>query len=728
MFPQFSRREARLIVPSLVFLVVGVGCHCVKPIIQGGENTIVLQATGGQVTIETVLAGAGGVEVVIPAQTGIALMDGTTPEGVLVLSVDDGVSTQGMTFPEGLRPVALVGIGIKADGAGINAVFGSEPEENVAKEDAAGVVMRLPAEFLEQSLGTFLLYVLVDSSGAPIQPSEFQADLGKFVLTPKEESEQALSGWKYVAQGRGDADTPFPIPGTGIYGVFSSTATPPVPRQGYELQFQTPGRVSRLKLIEAETAEVLGIWYFSGRTTGFQSLESVGPKTSGPEDKRFWCWLEPRPEGDLVHIRSGFANRPSIRAIYKNGGVEASAEGLPAGPFPVTDGTLGVAIAEPYNDCSLPFAGEIRLRVTSSFGDYTHFRTHTLEPLRAVEGAVPGSVILGYFRASGPLGYFGEIRVDRRHCIDDSLDVLLQPYTMNLKNGRFAQVQYDDFDLQRAINETPAGATLVVPPGRYEGGATIGGKPIVIRSVNPADPVSVNETILTAPIRFWGVGRDTILDGFTITGAVGDSAISIGVNNSPTIRNCVITGNQATEGAGMIIRYYGQEKPAPLIQNCLFEDNHAVFDPEHPTKWARGGAIYVMGGNAEIVDCVFRGNSAEYSGGAVSCEGWDWMSGTTTLRGNLFVDNKAGTGDGMYFGAGGGLYIRFMAPVVHGNTFLNNRCLYSPEEDPSSMYIALGGGIHNDRNDGDPLSDLADNVFSGNYPADIFIGPWVLSR
>lgn len=94
--------------------------------------------------------------------------------------------------------------------------------------------------------------------------------------------------------------------------------------------------------------------------------------------------------------------------------------------------------------------------------------------------------------------------------------------------------------------------------------------------------------------------------------------------------------------------------------------------------------------------------------------------GKPVIKDSIFEDNKAGWR--WKSGQGGAIYIGGMAAVVQGNTFTNNSIWYSAEDDPDGL-LKYGGAICVARLDHEPMPDIVSNVFSGNYPNDVWIGP-----
>ncbi|MBN2209531.1 MAG: right-handed parallel beta-helix repeat-containing protein [Candidatus Coatesbacteria bacterium] len=128
------------------------------------------------------------------------------------------------------------------------------------------------------------------------------------------------------------------------------------------------------------------------------------------------------------------------------------------------------------------------------------------------------------------------------------------------------------------------------------------------------------------------------VQGFTITGgntagATEPDSHGAGIfcaNSSPTIRENVITNNQASGDRG------------------------------------RGGAIYCLKGSPVILSNTITENTADTvlgCGGGICCDNSSPTISTNTISGNLAGDA---------FGAGGGIYCRDGSPSIHGNALSVN--------------------------------------------------------
>lgn len=163
--------------------------------------------------------------------------------------------------------------------------------------------------------------------------------------------------------------------------------------------------------------------------------------------------------------------------------------------------------------------------------------------------------------------------------------------------------------------------------------------------------------------------EDAIIDGFTITGGQADSApyntggggITFGAGDTPTIRNCVFTGNTALDGGGAIMAY----ETSVAVEDCAFDRNiskdggaisvasvgttfsltvdRCTFTGNRtvaPDSNQRGGAISVNG-DLTVTDSDFIGNHSPKEGAAIST-----AQGTTVIIDNCLFDQNMDDGSG----------------------------------------------------------------------------------
>jgi len=206
-----------------------------------------------------------------------------------------------------------------------------------------------------------------------------------------------------------------------------------------------------------------------------------------------------------------------------------------------------------------------------------------------------------------------------------------------------------DFNnIQAAISDpcTNDGDVIVVNPGTYTGADNrdldFSGKAITLMSANPNDPDIVATTIIDCQELGCGFlflsGEDTnsIVDGFTITNGKGDFGGGMRIeNSSPTVKNCVFSGNIGNYVGGGI--YCNQS--SPTVKNCVFTENSV-------TLYDGGGIANFFGSCPNVSNCTFINNSARWGGGMCNRKSLTNPNVTNCT----FINNSAKNGGGMYHG------------------------------------------------------------------------------
>ena len=154
-----------------------------------------------------------------------------------------------------------------------------------------------------------------------------------------------------------------------------------------------------------------------------------------------------------------------------------------------------------------------------------------------------------------------------------------------------------------------------------------------------------------------------VLDGFIVSGGNanggGNNERGAGLfcfnNASPTIRNCVFTGNQCLFGGGA---GYISNSSAPSFTDCTFEQN---------SGGSFGGVFDMASAGAVRIDrCLFRQNTAARAG-AVEI----FMTTGVVISNSVFVGNIAtggGGGGAMWLGSGGNTRVRNCTVVANSST------------------------------------------------------------
>jgi len=184
-----------------------------------------------------------------------------------------------------------------------------------------------------------------------------------------------------------------------------------------------------------------------------------------------------------------------------------------------------------------------------------------------------------------------------------------------VERGNALYVPGDYATIQEALDDCVDGEEIIVRDGVYTGAGNKNlsflGKALTLRSENgPQHCILDCEGAGRGFVFNDGEEAASIVDGFTIVNGSMDDRRPEGTgggilcenHSSPSIFNCVITGNSADWGGGIYCKDYS----SPTIANCSVMGNSA--------DWA-GGIYCDYKSDATIKDCTIKDNSARFVGG-----------------------------------------------------------------------------------------------------------------
>ncbi len=220
--------------------------------------------------------------------------------------------------------------------------------------------------------------------------------------------------------------------------------------------------------------------------------------------------------------------------------------------------------------------------------------------------------------------------------------------------------------IQEAIDNSWDGGTVWVADGRYTGSGNrdidFKGRSITVRGENGPENciIDCNGTEAESHRGFYfhsGEDADSVLAGFTITNGYVSGSWYVGIggailceyNSSPTITNCIVSGNSAGWDGGGI----NNLSSSPTITNCTFTGNSAVGND--------GGGINNESSSPTITNCTFSGNSAYDWGGAIR----NILYCRPTITNCTFRGNSADDGGAMF-------YFYESKPTITNCTFAGN--------------------------------------------------------
>lgn len=231
--------------------------------------------------------------------------------------------------------------------------------------------------------------------------------------------------------------------------------------------------------------------------------------------------------------------------------------------------------------------------------------------------------------------------------------------------------------IQAAIDASMDGDLVLVAPGTYVENIDFLGKTITVQSEDRADATVIDGNQAGSVVTFhFGASEDTVIDGFTIKNGDGyfyksdpawQSHVGGGIicyDSSPTISNCIITGNNADDGGGGIYGY----RSIPIITDCTISANSAGY----------GGGIYFEHAPLfsslypTLTNCTILDNSSSFWSGGIGCD-----YSFPTIDNCTISQNVSG-------GSGGGIEIFCydQSPVITNCTISHN------------VAVNTGGGIH----------------------------------
>jgi plastocyanin len=209
-------------------------------------------------------------------------------------------------------------------------------------------------------------------------------------------------------------------------------------------------------------------------------------------------------------------------------------------------------------------------------------------------------------------------------------------------------------DIQSAVDAASAGDEVIVLPGTYTSSDTqvvdLLGKVITLRSSEGPEVTIIDGQSLRRGVRCDnGESSATTIEGFTITnGQSGDGAGIYVRNGSPSISECIFTGNQASDdGGGIFIR-----EGSPSVTYCMVIGNGST---------SNGGGIFIRTGNPQLANCTIRNNETSGEGGGIFCRD----GGNASIQDCFIESNDAGQ-------VGGGLASDESLPVIGGTSFCQN--------------------------------------------------------
>lgn len=260
----------------------------------------------------------------------------------------------------------------------------------------------------------------------------------------------------------------------------------------------------------------------------------------------------------------------------------------------------------------------------------------------------------------------------------------------------------DEFpSIQSAIAASKDGDTVLVAPGVYAEVIDFGGRAITVRSVDGPELTTIEKPFgagngvpggqPSSPVVIFehGEGRDSVLEGFTITKGTGRFS---------SLWACDCDGYQL--GGGLLI-----VGASPVVRDCIVRGNTCF------TYFSRGGGVYAEGGSPRFEHCRFLENGA---GGGYGRGGGAWIAGDAEFFDCHFQLNASNS---YHFGHGGGVWVEGGAPLLDAVRIVRNQASHgigalrvTPTTRMRRTYVGAGNAP---TTEGTPV-DLGGNVVDGD--------------
>jgi hypothetical protein len=182
-----------------------------------------------------------------------------------------------------------------------------------------------------------------------------------------------------------------------------------------------------------------------------------------------------------------------------------------------------------------------------------------------------------------------------------------------------------------------------------------------------------------------GGGRDVLLHASQWDGA-GQQRIAFGADNARVDGFHFVNGSVRGKGAALLC-----DGTSPTIVNCVFTGNRTLRPvPWHPallheTAHDGGGIMCLNGAAPRIEHCLFYANTTDCGRGAALASD---RGARPHVAGNVFANNRAGLDDPMRSSDGGAVsYFDHSAGVFEDNIVVANEAL--TRNDAGGVFVAL---------------------------------------
>jgi len=199
-----------------------------------------------------------------------------------------------------------------------------------------------------------------------------------------------------------------------------------------------------------------------------------------------------------------------------------------------------------------------------------------------------------------------------------ALCIVLLFISTNAFGADIYYVPADQPTIQAGIDAAGPGDYVIVSDDTYTGygnkNLDFGGKAITVQSkYGPGSCIIDSEGDGQGFYFHSSEGVDSVVSGFTITGGNLHGGGIYCENSSPTITNCIITGNNISSGIGGGGVYC--DNSSPVFTKCTISQNSAVVSGGY------GGGVYCLNNaSPSFTNCNITDNAALLLGGGFYCD------------------------------------------------------------------------------------------------------------
>ena len=197
-------------------------------------------------------------------------------------------------------------------------------------------------------------------------------------------------------------------------------------------------------------------------------------------------------------------------------------------------------------------------------------------------------------------------------------------------------------NIQTAIDASASGDEILVAPGVYRIAARLqipSSKTLILRSTQSRAAVVDAQRLCEGMIV---QGSNSVVEGFTFRNGMSSSyggGVSLG--RISTLRDCLVTGNQAWGAGGVMMQANGA-----VVENCTIVSNLATY-------WG-GGVILYDQTTGLVNNCVIADNVASNYGGGVALQGAGTVSNCWIADNRAVLENAGGADLAVAAGDAGG--------------------------------------------------------------------------